>query len=122
MSAACSYCRQDPISNLVLSTMLEYGMGDVALVAPARDNMSFDAGPIRRKDLYEIQPYLNRLVTVALSGEDIASCLEQAASVWDEYPFDGSSPPPVARERHRGSFLVAGESFPLFLVFHNQTG
>lgn len=106
--ASGSYARHDDISGLLLNVMIEQGQGDAALIAAPPDDVRLNAGPITREALYELQPYLNRLVTIKLSGNQLAACLEEAARTWAPYPFDGSYPPPLASGKNRGSFLVAG--------------
>ncbi len=108
LGAAMSSSRQDALSSVILETMLQYGQGSAAMIPAPAEDFLLPAGPVLRRDLYRLQPYLNHLVTVELTRDAFVQCLEHAAAVWDVYPYDGSYPPPVSPGRERNSFLVAG--------------
>lgn len=105
-SAVSGALRLDPVTRLIGQAMTAEG-GDAALVALPAEDLALRAGPLHRSDLYRLQPYLNRSVTLRLSRGDLCACLEQAASVWAPYAFDGAPKPATAAGRRRDSFLVA---------------
>ncbi|MCU0611494.1 MAG: bifunctional metallophosphatase/5'-nucleotidase, partial [Candidatus Eisenbacteria bacterium] len=108
VSAKDGALRLDGISRLIAEAMMHAGSGDIALVPLPPESLTLPAGPVRRRDLYSLQPYLNRLVTVRLSSSQVRACLEQSAATWAPYAFDGAQQPSPAPGKRFDSFLVAG--------------
>jgi len=107
LQAHQSFSRMDPLTRLVGEVMQIHARAAVAFLPVFPEGFRLDAGTVLRRDLYRLQPYLNALVTVEMTGDTLKQALEHAASVWDEYPYDGSYPPPVARGKHTYGFMAA---------------
>ena len=107
VSAGDGALRLDGISHLIAEAMRGAGKGDVALVPLPPERQAISAGRVLRRDLYGLQPYLNRLVTMRLSAEELRACLEHSASTWAPYAFDGAPLPTPSEGCQRDLFLVA---------------
>ncbi|MBN1426526.1 5'-nucleotidase C-terminal domain-containing protein [Candidatus Fermentibacteria bacterium] len=113
--------RLDEITRLIGEVMIAQGRGHAAFVPLASQRLVLPAGPVYRRDLYRLQPYLNRLVTVRLSAGDIRACLEEAAATWAPYPFDGSTRVAVA-EGKRYDLFLAGTGLSYALDYTEPAG
>lgn len=106
LSANRSASRMDPVTQLMGEVMQTAARTSVAFLPVFPEDFRLEAGMVLRRDLYRLQPYLNSLVTIEMTRDSLVEALEYAASVWDDYPYDGSYPPPIARGRSIYGFLA----------------
>ena len=107
LEAYRSASRMDPVTRLVGEIMKTHAQIPVAFLPVFPEDFRLAAGSVLRRDLYRLQPYLNALVTIEMTRDSLKEVLEHAASVWGEYPYDGSYPPPVAQGRSMYGFIAA---------------
>jgi 2',3'-cyclic-nucleotide 2'-phosphodiesterase/3'-nucleotidase len=82
----------NPLWRIIHRCQLESSGADVSLAALFDPAQVIEPGPIRRRDLMRLYPYDNTLGVVALSGADLRAALEHAASMLNEYAWDGATP------------------------------
>ncbi len=82
----------NPLWRLIHRCQLEFSGADVSLAALFDPAQVIAAGPVRRRDLLRLYPYDNSLGVVELSGAELRATLEHAASMLNEYAFDGVTP------------------------------
>lgn len=81
-----------PLWRMIHRCQLEISGADVSLAALFDPAQSIPAGPIRRSDLLRLYPYENSLGVVELTGADLKATLEHAASMLNDYAYDGTTP------------------------------
>ncbi len=111
LSARDGALRLDGVTHLLGTVMREAGGGDVALVPLPPDRLAFSPGPVHRRELFDLQPCLNRLVTVRLAASDLSSCLEHASSAWAAYGFDGARLPSPGKGKEAQVLVADGLSY-----------
>lgn len=67
-----------PAGNLITDLMRARSGADVALQNRGGIRCDLAAGPVTRRDLFEILPFGNHLVTVTLTGAELEDCLRRA--------------------------------------------
>ena len=82
----------NPLWRIIQRCQLEFTGADVSLAALFDPAQTLAPGPIRRRDLLRLYPYDNTLGVVELSGAELKETLEHAASMLEEYAWDGTSP------------------------------
>lgn len=115
--------------NLITDAFLEYGrqqgwLTDVAFYNMAGVRASFPPGELRYGQLYEALPFSNTLVSVDLTGSDLAEIIDRAACVGGRlhmagvvvvYRFDGGAPNCVT------SITVGGAPLAPTRIYHVAT-
>ncbi len=81
-----------PLWRLIHRCQLDLTGADVSLAALFDPAQVIAAGPVRRRDLLRLYPYDNSLAMVEMSGADLKATLEHAASMLNEYVWDGTTP------------------------------
>ena len=81
-----------PLWRLIQRCQLELTGADVSLAALFDPSQVIAAGPVRRRDLMRLYPYDNTIGVVEMSGADLKATLEHAASMLNEYAWDGTTP------------------------------
>ncbi len=82
----------NPLWRIIHRCQLEFSGADVSLAALFDPAQVIAAGPIRRRDLMRLYPYDNSLGVVELTGAELKATLEHAASMLNEYAYDGVTP------------------------------
>lgn len=77
---------------LIHRCQLEASNADVSLAAMFDPAQQIAAGPVTRRDLLRLYPYDNTLGVVELTGAELKATLEHAASMLQEYVWDGRTP------------------------------
>ncbi|MCE9628333.1 MAG: 5'-nucleotidase C-terminal domain-containing protein [Candidatus Eisenbacteria bacterium] len=77
---------------LIHRCQLDASGADVSLAAMFDPSQRIEPGPITRRDLLRLYPYDNSLGVVELSGAELKATLEHAASMLNDYVWDGRSP------------------------------
>jgi 2',3'-cyclic-nucleotide 2'-phosphodiesterase (5'-nucleotidase family) len=70
--------RSSPAGNLVADVCRESTGADVALMNRGGIRRNVPAGPVTRRDVFELLPFDNHLVTVSLTGKELSECLRRA--------------------------------------------
>jgi 2',3'-cyclic-nucleotide 2'-phosphodiesterase/3'-nucleotidase len=82
----------NPLWRLIHRCQLEFSGADVSFAALFDPTQAIGPGPVRRRDLLRLYPYDNTLGVVELTGADLRAALEHAASMLNEYVWDGTTP------------------------------
>jgi len=92
LSAPYGRLGDNPLARIIHRCQLDYSGADVSFATLFDPTQTIAAGPVRRRDLARLYPYDNRLGVVELSGAEIRAALEHAASMLNEYAYDGATP------------------------------
>ncbi len=82
----------NPLLQLIHRVQLDATGAEVSLAAMFDPTQSIPTGPITRRDLLRLYPYDNSLGVVHLTGAELKSVLEHAASMLHAYAWDGTTP------------------------------
>jgi len=92
LSAPYGRLGDNPLWRMIQRCQLEETGADVSLAALFDPAQVIAAGPVRRRDLMRLYPYDNALGVVEMSGADLRATLEHAASMLNDYAWDGIAP------------------------------
>ncbi len=103
ISARTNEHGESPLGDLVADAQRSAAQADFAFTAPTGVRADLDPGPVTWGDLFEIQPFGNRLMLVELQGKQVVALLNQQWSVESysrilhisglAYSWDGRNPP-----------------------------
>ena len=75
-----SYMEESSIGYLIADSMKEATNADVGLTNSGGIKSVFNEGPVTLRNLYEVLPFENNLVTVELQGSELENLIEQSLS------------------------------------------
>lgn len=99
--------RSSPAGNFITDAFRARTGADVALHNKGGTRRSLDAGPVTRRDLFEVLPFDNTLVVLELSGAELGACLRTAIEGDGHSGLEFSGLRVAIRPREGGGQFVA---------------